>query len=159
MPRLTQINGKPVVFATTSIEMEVTDEHVRKGRRKDWCHCAIAQCALDQPGVIHAAATLSRLYLEYKDKVVVCAMPSSARNQLIGFDRFSEIKFASGLYRFSPVSPSQRTGKTQGSGTNRHIKLKSKKRMLDLRGWVCYTMGTMRGGSDAKSQRKRSLWD
>lgn len=117
------VNGKPVVYAKEPLELHVTDKNVRMGVKKDWTNCAIAQACMEQ-GYLKAAATKSRLVVEDNNKIVVYAMPTRARNQLVGFDRSRRSKqnFTPGDYIFPPLSPShQANGKRKGSTTNQNL--------------------------------------
>jgi hypothetical protein len=148
MPKIKTIHGKPVVYPKIGLHLDVKAKHAREGNRKDWASCALARAAMDEPGIIKAAASMSRLYVETDKEVRVYKMNSSGRDQIIGFDRFQDSKkFDVGEYYFPPLQPAKRTGKQQGTDTRptaptgkhrkkkRHIKIGVRGRFNPITNW------------------------
>lgn len=115
-----KIAGLPVVDAPKKLKIIITDKDVAKGNTKDPGSCAAAQACMRQTNCTEARVHLGRTYLKMAGKWVRYHTPESLRGEIISFDRGA--MFQPGEYTLSPMQPAKRTGKSQGTATNKNKK-------------------------------------
>lgn len=87
------IKGKRVVDATKPLTLKITKTDVKNGQSKLPDSCAAAVTAKRQcKGSLGVRVHLSRVYVEYPDKIVRYFTPASLRTEIISFDRGHEFE-------------------------------------------------------------------
>lgn len=129
-----KINGKKVVDARKPLLLEITDQDVARGDKKEATSCAAAVACKRQLGAKSARVHLSRTYVEYDDRWVRYSTPSSIRTEIVSFDRGK--KFEAGEYKLPILQPSKHAkgirqgthsnskklkGNTNGRGAHHHV--------------------------------------
>lgn len=114
MPMKT-LNGLPVLDAKRKFTLRVTESDIKKSTKRTPAGCAIAQACYRQLHVKEARIHLGRTYLRTNDtNWVRYQTPSSARSEIIAFDRGGT--FEPTEITFRPVCVSERLGTSRNSG-------------------------------------------
>ena len=111
-----KIDGLPVVDAKRPLILTITAGDIKKATPGDPSCCAAAKALERQDGVKGARVHMGRVYVLTGKKWHRYETPASMRSEIIAFDR--RTSFMPGLYKLGAISPSQHTGKQQGSKTN-----------------------------------------
>lgn len=113
------IKGKKIVDANEPLQLSISKADVRAGKVRNPSGCAAA-VALEREckGAVSAHVHLSRVYVEYPDKIVRYKTPPALRTEIVSFDRGH--RFDAGDYMLPPPPPSdvRRIGRQQGSSTS-----------------------------------------
>lgn len=130
-----KIKGKTVVDSTTPLALVINKTDVKAGKKKQPDACAAAVAAVRQcKGAISAHVHLSRVYVEFPDKVVRYSTPQALRTEIVSFDRGR--RFEEGTYTLAVIPPHDRleTRRATGRGENNTIR-ESHKRHPEKEGW------------------------
>ena len=121
MTVITTIEGLPVINAKKPIMLHVTPEDIKAARKHSPGNCAVAKACIREWKVKEVRVHLSRIYIRCNEKNWVrYHTPSPMRNEIISYDRGGD--FLPSVFTVKPVSPSQRTGKRQGTNTDKNDK-------------------------------------
>jgi hypothetical protein len=121
MTVITTIEGLPVINAKKPIMLHVTPEDIKAARKHSPGNCAVAKACMREWKVKEVRVHLSRIYIRCNEKNWVrFATPSPMRNEIISYDRGGD--FLPSVFTIKPVSLSQRTGKRQGTNTDKNDK-------------------------------------
>ena len=94
--------GIPVVEARIPVRLTVTSRDVASATKKSSKQCALARASVRLPDVRAGYFFRTTAYLEYRDKMVRYALPTSVQKEIVSFDRAR--MFAPGAYQLSPTS-------------------------------------------------------
>ena len=115
------IEGLPVVNAKRPIMLHVTPQDIKTARKYSPGNCAVAKACMREWKVKEARVHLSRIYVRCNEKNWVRYFtPRPMRSEIIAYDRGGE--FLPSVYTVKPVSASKRTGKRQGTDTDKNNK-------------------------------------
>lgn len=92
--------------AEENIQIEVTADDCRKGRRMAPAACAMAKAAAREGGYDGVIVSATRAYLVKGKTAVRYDLPMSVQKEIVSYDR-SE-KFSPGRYHLSAIAPSDR---------------------------------------------------
>jgi len=120
-------NGKPVYDATTSLVIKIGRADIVKSKMGDPDHCAAAIALVRQEPIMAAHVYRSRVFIEFRDKVIRYITPGRLRQETISFDRGTPEKFLEGDYTLIPPSDSLRLGQDH----RKWGKAKSKKILVE----------------------------
>lgn len=109
--------GIPVEDAKARVLVTVTDQDVVLSKKKDSKHCALARAALRLPEVNAAYFFRTKAFIEYGDRVLRFALPSSVQKEIVSFDRAQVM--ASGIYQLTPPPPSDKPSRKKSSRKQR----------------------------------------
>jgi hypothetical protein len=115
------IEGLPVLNAKRPIMLHVTPQDIKTARKYSPGNCAVAKACMREWKVKEARVHLSRIYVRCNEKNWVRYFtPRPMRSEIIAYDRGGE--FLPSVYTVKPVSASKRTGKRQGTDTDKNNK-------------------------------------
>ena len=115
------IEGLPVINAKRPIMLHVTPQDIKTARKYSPGNCAVAKACMREWKVKEARVHLSRIYVRCNEKNWVRYFtPRPMRSEIIAYDRGGE--FLPSVYSVKPVSASKRTGKRQGTNTDKNAK-------------------------------------
>jgi len=115
------IEGLPVVNAKRPVMLHVTPQDIKTARKFSPGNCAVAKACMREWKVKEARVHLSRIYVRCNEKNWVRYFtPRPMRSEMIAYDRGGE--FLPSVYTVKPVSASRRTGKRQGTNTDKNNK-------------------------------------
>jgi hypothetical protein len=104
-----RVGGRNCIDATSTIEIEITEEDTKFANRKDHTNCVMARACMKQEST-DAIVHISRIYLKVKDKDLWTryGVDNSLRTEIIAFDRGG--KFAPGIYKLHKLQPCKKLG-------------------------------------------------
>ena len=114
-----KIAGFPVRNMTKRIKLHITKADCAKGNKKMPNSCAAAVALARQvSGCLEARVHIGRVFLLMQDSNkkkfwLRGKTPNSLRTEIVSFDR--DGTFEPGEYLINPLSPSERTGKQEGT--------------------------------------------
>ena len=115
------IEGLPVVNAKRPIMLHITPQDIKAARKYSPGNCAVAKACVREWKVKEARVHLSRIYVRCNEKNWVRYFtPRPMRSEIIAYDRGGD--FLPSVYTVKPVSASRRTGKRQGTNTDKNNK-------------------------------------
>lgn len=103
--KLCETRGLKLEDATRPIVVGVAVDDIVKSRTKNSKCCAFARAAQREPGVRAAYFFRSTAFLEFADRMVRYALPSSVQKEIVSFDRAGIM--APGEYQLNAPSPSR----------------------------------------------------
>lgn len=122
MSKMNEINGLPIVDATRTIRIHISQRDAKLGKTKDPGACAAARSCIRTVDECTAARIhLSCAYLKMGAVWVRYKTSQALRSEIVAFDRGAS--FEPGIYTLAAVPPSQRVNnkkKRSGSNTNRN---------------------------------------
>ena len=101
-----KIQGIDVVDADKEIEVTITPNDVRFGKKKEAHSCAAARALCREHDAEMAIVHFSRAYVKKNDKWYRYSVPPMLRTEVVAFDRGGD--FAPGDYTLKPVQPTVR---------------------------------------------------
>lgn len=123
---LKQIDGLPILDAKKALVLTINDNDINKADRKEPADCAVARACRRDAHVKEVRVHLGRIYARQNEGNWLRYMtPRSLRSEIIAFDRGG--KFAPGEYTLAAPTPSKKTGKAQGTKTNKTNKNRNRK--------------------------------
>jgi hypothetical protein len=127
-----RVGGRNCIDATSTIEIEITEQDTRFANRKDPTNCVMARACMKQEST-DAIVHISRIYLKVKDKDLWTryGVDGSLRTEIIAFDRGGD--FAPGIYMLHTLQPCKKLGADKRKRPN-HPKNKVRKTPVVLRG-------------------------
>ena len=133
-----QMDGLPIVDATTDLKLSITKADVQGSRKKDPSKCAAAQ-ALSRTFKTEAKVFMSRTYIKSPDKKswLRFITPEPIAREITSFDRGSS--FECGEYKLRRPSKGQQLGHYRGESTRTTNLAYKPKRVMhttaQVRGW------------------------
>lgn len=115
---LKAIDGLPILDAKKPLVLKINENDINKADRKEPADCAVARACRRDLHVKEVRVHLGRVYLRQNAGNWLRYMtPRALRSEIIAFDRGGA--FAPGEFTLSAPSPAKKTGKAQGSKTNK----------------------------------------
>lgn len=104
-----KINGTPVIDATKSILIHISQRDVNTSKTKDPASCAAAKCCMRTITQCEGARIhVGRAYLKMGGKWVRYLTSPALRTEIVAFDRGAD--FMPGVYSLSAIPPSMKVG-------------------------------------------------
>lgn len=124
MTIINTIEGLPVVNAKKPIKLHVIPKDIAQARKQSPGNCAVAKACLREWKVKEVRVHLSRIYVRHNEKNWTRYFtPMPMRSEIISFDRGGE--FLPAVFTVAPPNPSKRTGKKQGTKTDKNANNRS----------------------------------
>ncbi len=113
--RITQIDGKPIIDATSPVTLEISPGDIAKADRKEPLDCVVARACRRDLHAKEVRVHLSRIYIRFGSGSWQRFMtPPHMRSDIIAFDRGGT--FPPGTYILNPPPPARKaTGKRKGT--------------------------------------------
>jgi hypothetical protein len=109
-------NNKPVFDAKTALTVKISKADIVGSKPGNPDNCAAAVALVRQEPIMAAHVYRSRVFVEFKDKVIRYVTPGRLRQETISFDRGTPGKFMEGDYKILPPPDSQVLGIEHRSG-------------------------------------------
>jgi hypothetical protein len=111
------IQGMPIIDATEAIEVTITPNDVRLGKKKNAHGCAAARALCREHQADAAIVHFSRAYVRRGDTWFRYAVPDMLRSEVVAFDRGGN--FEPGDYMLHAIQPTQRLSAGGGGDSRR----------------------------------------
>jgi hypothetical protein len=104
-------NNKPVIDAAAPMNILISKADVVGAKAGNPEQCAAARAInREQPSIVAAHVYRSRVFVEYRDRVVRFLTPARLRQETISFDRGTPGSFIEGEYTILPPYESAKLG-------------------------------------------------